>query len=96
MSISVLYLHKYEFSSNCLPNITANTLYLQLQASYQDIEVTIDANDDSDVGTLLREADRLVRCALALQPHVPDFLLSELQNVCSAAEREKKGRQEWW
>ena len=62
-----------------------------------DMKVTIDANDkDMDLDALLREADRLVRCALALQPHIPDgdSLLSELQHVRSAVEREKEVRQE--
>lgn len=62
-----------------------------------DMKVTIDANDeDVDLDALLREADRLVRCALALQPHIPDgdSLLSELQHVRSAVEREKEVRQE--
>ena len=62
-----------------------------------DMKVTIDANDeDVDLDALLREADRLVRCVLALQPHIPDgdSLLSELQHVRrSAVEREKEVRQ---
>lgn len=69
----------------------------EMAAKLEGMKVSIDANDeDVDVDALLRESDRLVRYALALQPHVPDgdSLLSELQHVRSAVEREKEVRQE--
>ena len=61
----------------------------EMAAKLEGMKVSIDANDeDVDVDALLRESDRLVRYALALQPHVPDgdSLLSELQHVRSAVE----------
>ena len=65
---------------------SCDEIITEMAAKLEDMKVTIDTNDeDVDVDALLREADRLVQFALALHS-----LLSELQHIRSAVEREKE------